>query len=134
MFRYGGEEFAIVCPTSDAESASQLAERTRRAVADQARVGRHDDAEELSVTCSIGVATHAGDTFARAEQLLKAADEGVYAAKAAGRNCVRYSPSEVPSLAPKLCRLSEVSGPSGLASILRYLGQHLPSTPFRAKS
>ena len=60
VFRYGGEEFAIVCPTSDAESASQLAERTRRAVADQARVGRHDDTEELSVTCSIGVMNSCG--------------------------------------------------------------------------
>ena len=97
VFRYGGEEFAIVCPVTDAESATQLAERTRCAVADQARVGRHDDERELCVTCSIGVATHTGPTFERVDQLLKAADQGVYAAKAAGRNCVRYSPSEAPN-------------------------------------
>ena len=97
VFRYGGEEFAIVCPATDAESATQLAERTRCAVADQARVGRHDDERELCITCSIGVATHTGVTFDRVGQLLKAADQGVYAAKAAGRNCVRYSPSEAPN-------------------------------------
>lgn len=97
MFRYGGEEFAIVCPSTDAESATQLAERTRCAVADEARVGRHDDERELCITCSIGVATHTGVTFDRVDHLLKAADQGVYAAKAAGRNCVRYSPSEAPN-------------------------------------
>ena len=48
-----------------------------------------DDGRELRITCSIGLATHAGHTFDRAVQLVKAADQGVYAAKAAGRNCVR---------------------------------------------
>jgi diguanylate cyclase (GGDEF)-like protein len=43
----------------------------------------------LSVTVSIGVASYTGSYFARVDQLIKAADQGVYAAKAAGRNCVR---------------------------------------------
>ena len=51
VFRYDGEEFAIICPATNAESATQLAERTRCAVADQARVGRHDNERKLCVTC-----------------------------------------------------------------------------------
>ena len=48
-----------------------------------------DTGQALHITCSIGVATHTGDMFARPNLLVKAADQGVYAAKAAGRNCVR---------------------------------------------
>ena len=88
VFRYGGEEFAIVCPGVDDAAAAQLAERTRRAVEEHARV-HADDGQELGITCSLGIATHRGDTFDGVGQLVKAADQGLYAAKAAGRNCVR---------------------------------------------
>ena len=92
VFRYGGEEFAIVCPGVDSQAAAQIAEQTRRAVEDQARV-HDDDGRQLSITCSIGVATHTGDTFDRCSRWVRAADQGMYAAKAAGRNCVRiWSP------------------------------------------
>ena len=87
VFRYGGEEFVIVCPDVDRAAAHQLAEQIRQAVAEHARVST-DDGRELRITCSLGVATHTGDTFDDAGQLVKAADRSVYAAKAAGRNCV----------------------------------------------
>lgn len=85
--RYGGEEFAAVLPGMDRRSAAHLAERVRERI-EAARVAR-DHGEPLSTTASIGVATFEGRFFERAEQLIKAADQGVYAAKAAGRNCVR---------------------------------------------
>ena len=88
VFRYGGEEFALACPGVDGPTAAQLAENARCAVEGNARV-TGDTGQELRITCSIGVATHTGDTFARPNLLVKAADQGVYAAKAAGRNCVR---------------------------------------------
>ena len=88
VFRYGGEEFTIVCPATDRRSAAQIADRVRHAVEEAALV-QTEGGDTLTITCSIGVATHAGDTFESADQLIKAADEGVYAAKAAGRNCVR---------------------------------------------
>ncbi len=76
----------------DSQAAAQIAEQTRRAVEDQARV-YDDDGRQRSITCSIGVATHTGDTFDRCPLWVRAADQGVYAAKAAGRNCVRiWSP------------------------------------------
>ena len=89
VFRYGGEEFAIVCPETDGEAASALAEHVRVAVEGTTRVRARDCEDALGVTCSIGVATHAGTTHGDAEALVKAADDALYAAKSSGRNCVR---------------------------------------------
>ena len=93
VFRYGGEEFAVVCPGLDATAAAVTAEDARLAVEEKARVRERGSDEELKITCSIGVATHAGGTFDSLEAWVKAADQGVYAAKSAGRNCVRQPPS-----------------------------------------
>jgi diguanylate cyclase (GGDEF)-like protein len=85
--RYGGEEFAVVIPDADRRVAAQLAETAR--VQLQQTTVESDEGEPLGVTASIGVASFEGGAFQRVEQLIKAADQGVYAAKAAGRNCVR---------------------------------------------
>ena len=99
VFRYGGEEFAVVCPGADAAAAATAAEDARHAVAHEARVRKRDHDQELRITCSIGVSTHDGDTFESVESLIKAADQGVYAAKSAGRNRVGTSqPSQAPEL------------------------------------
>ena len=84
--RYGGEEFVVVMPDTRLEDAERIAERIRLHVAGSPfRVKR--GAELLSVTISVGVAATlgAGD---KPEALLKRADEGVYEAKAQGRNKV----------------------------------------------
>lgn len=91
VFRYGGEEFAVVCPGTDAPTAASLAERVRQAVERTARVRARDCEHEVAVTCSIGVATHAGGGLESAEAVVKAADAALYVAKAEGRNCVRLS-------------------------------------------
>jgi diguanylate cyclase (GGDEF)-like protein len=82
--RLGGEEFVAVLPDSDMEEAFASAERLRRAVEelDFAAAGR-----PVPLRISIGVATlREGDDFAA---LLRRADVAMYAAKRAGRNCVR---------------------------------------------
>jgi diguanylate cyclase (GGDEF)-like protein len=85
--RYGGEEFAVVVPGMSRAEAAQLAEALRNAVA-TAPVEAED--QKLSFTASFGVASFDGVNFFRKpEQMIKAADQAVYAAKAAGRNCVR---------------------------------------------
>ncbi len=89
VYRYGGEEFAVFCPDTDNTAARMVAEDLRRAVADEARVRVRGNDQELSITCSVGVATHDGQAFDSAESLVKAADQGLYAAKADGRDCVR---------------------------------------------
>ncbi|MDP1630377.1 MAG: PleD family two-component system response regulator [Caulobacter sp.] len=84
--RYGGEEFTVIMPGAALEDAQRVAERIRLHVAGSPfRVveGR----ELLTVTISIGVAATLGEGDTP-EALLKRADEAVYEAKAAGRNCV----------------------------------------------
>ncbi len=88
VYRYGGEEFAVLCPGVNRRVAAELAEHVRRQVETGCAVPS-DTGAMLRVTCSFGVACHSGDTFSRAEVLLKAADRAVYAAKEAGRNRVR---------------------------------------------
>ncbi len=88
VYRYGGEEFAVLCPGVTRRVAAELAERTRHQVAATCNVPS-DTGAKLGVTCSLGVACHDGTTFSRSEVLMKAADRAVYAAKDAGRNRVR---------------------------------------------
>lgn len=93
--RYGGEEFAIIMPGADAARATDLAENLRRAV-EAAPVDLRAlkvPAAELRVSMSIGVATTAAQPFLSHETLVRAADEAVYVAKKAGRNCVRLAAS-----------------------------------------
>ena len=85
--RYGGEEFAIILPNTTRVEAARLAEQTRLAIAGVEI--ESDEGEALHVTASIGVATFEGVFFQSVDHLVKAADQGVYAAKSAGRNAVR---------------------------------------------
>lgn len=79
--RYGGEEFAVVLPTTEAPDAGILAERVRMAVE---AMGVPFEGKSLSVTTSVGLAgVNAEDDVAR---LVKRADEALYASKDAGRN------------------------------------------------
>ncbi|MDQ2785658.1 MAG: GGDEF domain-containing protein, partial [Chloroflexota bacterium] len=84
--RYGGEEFVAVAPGVSRDAGNALAERLRRAIAG------HGD---LRVTISVGVAHYPGDGR-DGEALLRAADRALYAAKAAGRNCVRRADEATP--------------------------------------
>ncbi len=84
--RMGGEEFVVIMPGTGLEDAHRIAERIRRDVGSTPfRV--MGGQEHLTVTISIGVATTLGpgDT---ADALMKRADEGVYEAKATGRDRV----------------------------------------------
>ncbi len=82
--RAGGEEFWILAPNTDTEGASALAERVRLGVRRHAiHVGRL----ELTITTSVGVAVFE-DTKETPQELFTRADQALYAAKAAGRNCV----------------------------------------------
>lgn len=78
--RYGGEEFAVLLPNTDQHRATALAERIRRVIGNHAFPHR-------KVTVSIGVTTtkHSGH---EPTQLIQDADQALYAAKHAGRNCI----------------------------------------------
>jgi two-component system cell cycle response regulator len=81
--RYGGEEFLAVLPGCGPSDAMHLAERLRLAVA--AEPVQLEDGW-LDVTLSLGVAVCDGQGAVQASTLLRAADEALYRAKAAGRN------------------------------------------------
>jgi diguanylate cyclase (GGDEF)-like protein len=77
--RFGGDEFVVVMPQTDAEGAAILAERLRERVA-----------ETMPCTVSIGIASaHDADT---PEELFEHADAALYRAKSAGRNRVHCHP------------------------------------------
>ena len=83
--RTGGEEFAILLPETDMESAYQLAERVRSSVA-SATLNFHRST--LSYSASIGVAMKDTETT-HIQELLSQADKALYAAKEAGKNCIQ---------------------------------------------
>jgi two-component system cell cycle response regulator len=82
--RWGGEEFVVVMPEANLQVASSVAERLRRKVA-SGPVAVSNGAAELTVTVSIGVAV-TGPGTETMDNLLRAADEAMYAAKRGGRN------------------------------------------------
>ncbi len=82
--RIGGEEFAILLPQTDAAHALHVAERLREDLAQHPAQFRGNP---LQITASAGVATvEAND--ASLEQLMRRADQGLYAAKQGGRDRV----------------------------------------------
>jgi two-component system cell cycle response regulator len=84
VFRYGGEEFCIICPGANLEMARTVAERIRQDVEGQPfQIGDID----ISVTVSIGVATMM-PIHANKEALIHDADTALYRAKETGRNKV----------------------------------------------
>lgn len=80
--RFGGEEFAVLLPGTRLKDATTVAERLRASVAKESF---HCRGKDLNVTVSLGLASVIADDDAQA--LVKRADDALYAAKSAGRNC-----------------------------------------------
>jgi diguanylate cyclase len=81
LARYGGEEFVVLAAT-DLEGAVNLAEKLRVQIGNTAIP--IDDEAIVFVTVSVGVSRYKGDRKA----FFRDADRALYAAKAAGKNCV----------------------------------------------
>lgn len=79
LARWGGEEFILICPNTNLEQAYMLAETLR------SKIEAADIHPDFKITASFGVASMTEPSL---DQLFKATDEALYAAKSQGRNCV----------------------------------------------
>jgi len=94
-FRWGGEEFLVIAPSTDIRVAVKIAERIRQAVADEPIPIRQ--AEPVPITLSIGCAGMVAEVF-DTEAILKIADDALYEAKSLGRNRVVVAGENSPSI------------------------------------
>ncbi|WP_049721592.1 GGDEF domain-containing protein [Gilvimarinus polysaccharolyticus] len=84
--RYGGEEFALIFPSTSLSQAKGVAERIRTAVA--AVELELSATQKVAVTLSLGLASFVSSESLLASELVANADEQLYRAKKQGRNCV----------------------------------------------
>ncbi|WP_027854985.1 sensor domain-containing diguanylate cyclase [Marinobacterium litorale] len=85
--RFGGEEFVMLLPETDASAAAQIAERCRARIES---LDMHHAASKVNdrVTISIGVSTQIPDQGDASVKLIEQADDNLYSAKRMGRNQV----------------------------------------------
>ena len=87
--RLGGEEFAVLLPETDADSAALVADRMRRALSESSL--EVSPGSRILLTASFGIAQLAPGQAS--EQLLSRADAALYDAKSAGKNRVSLAPA-----------------------------------------
>ncbi len=87
--RYGGEEFVAVLPNTSRHGAEHVAEALKRAVF-QLEISYPNSPVSDRVTISLGVSSFAPETDLHIETGLFSADQALYQAKRAGRNCIIY--------------------------------------------
>ncbi|OUL35847.1 diguanylate cyclase [Nostoc sp. T09] len=85
--RYGGEEFAVILPNTDAKGAIAVAKEIQTNIS-ALQLPHPNSLASKFITLSLGVATIIPHSQSSAASLIAAADQGLYQAKAQGRNCV----------------------------------------------
>ncbi|HST54637.1 MAG TPA: diguanylate cyclase [Solirubrobacteraceae bacterium] len=110
VYRLGGEEFLVVLPGIDRGEGLEVAERLRAAVADAHPTG-------IQITISLGLSTGCGEDV-EYDTLFKAADQALYQAKRAGRNCVIAAPDHSEQIAATAGLISQEQQHLGVAAEL----------------
>ncbi|WP_433117563.1 diguanylate cyclase [Micromonospora sp. CA-246542] len=133
-FRQGGEEFVLLLPETDARGAAIVAERLGAAVR-ETPIAVEAYAGPIVVTVSVGIAVYP-DHGSTGREVLEAADDALYVAKAAGRDTYRVAEvrPDVPTREIPV-PAGAVSPPDGLpragrsAQVAREPGGHARSEP-----
>lgn len=86
-FRYGGDEFVVVLPKTDAKGAEVVAKRIQRVI--KTRAFMSDEGERFHLTASLGIATYPKDASSK-EEIIKLADEAMYVVKRKGRDGIAF--------------------------------------------
>jgi len=84
--RWGGDEFVLLLSGIDADAAVEVVERIREKIADSTVI---DDKRAVKTSLSAGIATARKEDGRSLPSLLALADDALYTAKRAGRNCTR---------------------------------------------
>lgn len=92
--RYGGEEFIVILPHISAEDSHLMAKEILTGIR-RLEIPHCKNNDYGCISVSIGLASARPSPQERYEELLKLADEALYKAKAAGRNCIYLSGKEV---------------------------------------
>lgn len=87
MARYGGEEFIILLPRTNLSEAYEKVDALRKMIS---KYSIEDGLINVSITASFGISSF-DECVLNENELVRTADDALYAAKAAGRNCVMVS-------------------------------------------
>ena len=87
--RFGGEEFAIMCPNCEMDQAYDIAEKIRIKLASVSFSNKKTGEKIPPVTASFGIASKKGEEILA--QIIERADKALYVAKDAGRNQVQLA-------------------------------------------
>lgn len=92
LYRYGGEEFLLLMPDCPVDNAALAAARLCDAVAERSMAHESRPGKLHIVTISGGVSCWAPGSSLMLPEVLNRADEALFRAKSAGRNCVHVAP------------------------------------------
>jgi diguanylate cyclase len=90
LARYGGEEFVVLATGTELDGACALAEKIRQCIGESSYVLHDEHRSIVRATVSIGVAEYLGDR----KSFFQAADQALYSAKGAGKDCVTAAGAE----------------------------------------
>ncbi len=90
--RYGGEEFAIILPSSSVGTSARVAERIRKSIEQSPLTftQANGEAATIQLTASAGLSAYSGNREYQENSLVSAADEQLYLAKRNGRNQICF--------------------------------------------